>query len=286
MICGLASTRTPLSKNVACTCLSRSTCKSLGRNDEVPSSKVRAMRLAQLLSICGSPFLATSESAPAVTIRSRSAVDSRRSRTKSPVTCRTCATKASWFANGSALQIASSSVHPSARSGFATPESTPGAGGAKATVRSADHPYGHASRTGMLSAARAVRTVAVLTTRSGTSAATSTTIRIGGYAAWRGRASERVQAVVVRPPGAVVPAVQTQPAPAIAVTVRPAGTVSVTVTGPRTADPPRFETVTVSNAATMPGRQLDGACSKATVSPDDVLPVAGCGGPEIGRAHV
>ena len=66
---------------------------------------------------------------------------------KSPSTDVTCATNASCEANGSASQILSSTVQPSARSTFSTPESTAGTGGPNCTFSDAAHPFGHASVT-------------------------------------------------------------------------------------------------------------------------------------------
>ena len=76
---------------------------------------------------------------------------------KLAVSVATSPANAAWDANGSAFQITSSSVQPSARSGFTTPESTHGVGGPKATCASAAQPFGQASvATGIVSAPVAV----------------------------------------------------------------------------------------------------------------------------------
>src|SRR5437660_546759 len=109
------------------------------------------------------------------------------------VACRTVDTNAAWLPKGSALQIRSSSVQPSGRSGLRTPESIPPGrpgrkGGANVTFCSGDQPYGQASLAAMVSVAEPARapasrpnaTDAVLVISAGTSPDTSTTILIGG----------------------------------------------------------------------------------------------------------
>src|SRR4051812_37265444 len=109
---------------------------------------------------------------------------------KSPSTAPTWATKASCDANGSASQISSSTVQPSVRSTFRTPESTAGTGGPNCTFSDAAHPFGHASVTiGMTSDAVAPSTspppdtVAVLVTEAGAVLAVLTVTLMSGYEA-------------------------------------------------------------------------------------------------------